>query len=64
MSKPFRGMINLDVGDLTPDWEPYAQPKAPDGAPNVLFVVWDDTGFGALSPFGGPNRDADLAAAG
>jgi arylsulfatase A-like enzyme len=32
----------------------YVQPRAPDGAPNVLFVVWDDTGFGALSPFGGP----------
>ena len=54
MSKPFKGVINLDVRDSTPDWEPYAQPKAPDGAPNVLFVVWDDTGFGALSPFGGP----------
>ena len=54
MGKPFKGTINLDVRDSTPDWEPYAQPKAPDGAPNVLFVVWDDTGFGALSPFGGP----------
>jgi arylsulfatase A-like enzyme len=54
MSRPFKGTINLDVRDSTPDWEPYEQPKAPDGAPNVLFVVWDDTGFGALSPFGGP----------
>jgi len=54
MSKPFKGTINLDVRDSTPDWEPYAQPKAPDGAPNVLFIVWDDTGFGALEPFGGP----------
>ena len=54
MTKPFRGIVNLDVRDSTPDWEPYEQPKAPDGAPNVLFIVWDDTGFGALSPFGGP----------
>ena len=36
--------------DSTPDWEPYEQPKAP----NVLFIVWDDTGFGAWEPFGGP----------
>jgi arylsulfatase A-like enzyme len=54
MSRPFKGTINIDVRDSTPDWEPYEQPKAPEGAPNVLFIVWDDTGFGALSPFGGP----------
>jgi len=54
MAKPFKGVINLDVRDSKPDWEPYEQPKAPDGAPNVLFIVWDDTGFGATEPFGGP----------
>jgi arylsulfatase len=54
MAKPFKGVINIDVRDSVPDWEPYAQPKAPDGAPNVLFIVWDDTGFGAFEPFGGP----------
>jgi arylsulfatase len=54
MSKPFKGVINLDVRESTPDWAPFEQPKAPECAPNVLFVVWDDTGFGALSPFGGP----------
>jgi len=54
MTKPFEGTINLDVRDSKPDWEPYVQPKAPDGAPNVLFIVWDDTGFGAWEPFGGP----------
>jgi arylsulfatase len=54
VSKPFRGVVNIDVRDSTPDWEPYEQPKAPEGAPNVLFIVWDDTGFGALQPFGGP----------
>ena len=53
-SKPFKGVINLDVRDSVPDWEPYEQPKAPAGAPNVIFIVWDDTGFGALEPFGGP----------
>lgn len=54
MTKPFKGTINLDVRDSTPDWAPYEQPQAPDGAPNVMFIVWDDTGFGAWEPFGGP----------
>jgi arylsulfatase A-like enzyme len=54
MAKPFKGTINLDVRDSIPDWEPFEQPRAPEGAPNVMFIVWDDTGFGALSPFGGP----------
>ena len=54
MPKPFQGTINLDVRDSTPDWRPYEQPRALQGAPNVLFIVWDDTGFGALEPFGGP----------
>ena len=54
MPKPFRGIINLDVRDSKPDWTPYQQSQAPKGAPNVLFIVWDDTGFGATEPFGGP----------
>jgi len=54
MTKPFKGVINIDVRDSVPDWEPYAQPTAPEGSPNVLFVVFDDTGFGAWEPFGGP----------
>jgi arylsulfatase A-like enzyme len=53
-TKPFKGVMNLDVRDSTPDWEPFVQPDAPKGAPNVLFIVYDDTGFGAWSPFGGP----------
>lgn len=28
--------------------------KAPKGAPNVLVILTDDTGFGVTSPFGGP----------
>jgi arylsulfatase len=54
MTKPFKGVINLDVRDSTPDWDPYVQAEAPKGAPNVLFIVYDDTGFGAWEPFGGP----------
>lgn len=50
---PFKGVINLDVRDSKPDWTPYLPPKAPEGAPNVLFVLFDDTGLAAWSPFGG-----------
>src|SRR5215510_2497553 len=51
--KPFKGTINLDVRDSKPDWTPYEAPKAPAGAPNVLIVLYDDTGLAAWSPFGG-----------
>ncbi|MEV7507193.1 arylsulfatase [Streptomyces sp. NPDC090085] len=54
MSDTFQGVINLDVRDSVPDWSPYEQPKAPDGAPNIVYVVLDDVGFGALSCYGGP----------
>ena len=53
MAKPFRGIVNIDIKDSTPDWEPYTQPIAPDGAPNVLYVVLDDVGFSAMEPYGG-----------
>ncbi len=53
MAKPFKGTINIDIKDSTPDWEPYAQPIAPEGTPNVLYVVLDDVGFSAMEPFGG-----------
>ncbi len=50
---PFKGVIKLDVRDSKPDWGPYLPPKPPEGAPNVLFVLFDDTGLAAWSPFGG-----------
>ena len=53
MSVPFKGVINVDVRDSVPDWTPYESPKAPEGAPNVLIVLYDDTGLAAWSPFGG-----------
>ncbi len=53
MSKPFAGTVNIDIKDSTPDWEPYTQPIAPAGAPNVLYVVLDDVGFSAMEPYGG-----------
>ncbi len=53
MSKTFKGKINVDIKDSTPDWEPFAQPMAPEGAPSVVYVVLDDVGFSAMEPFGG-----------
>jgi arylsulfatase A-like enzyme len=51
--QPFKGVVKLDVRDSREDWGPYTPPKAPDGAPNILFVLYDDTGQAAWSPFGG-----------
>jgi len=53
MGKPFRGVVNVDIAESVPDWEPYTQPIAPEGAPNVLYIVLDDVGFSAMEPFGG-----------
>ncbi|MEU6643967.1 arylsulfatase [Saccharomonospora sp. NPDC046836] len=54
MAKQFNGVVNLDVRDSVPDWRPYEQPKAKPGTPNVVYIVLDDVGFGALSCYGGP----------
>ncbi|GIL24990.1 arylsulfatase [Actinocatenispora comari] len=53
MAKQFSGVINVDIRDSEPDWEPYRQPVAPEGAPNVLYIVLDDMGFSAAQPWGG-----------
>lgn len=49
----FKGAIKLDVRDSVPDWGPYTPKRARDGAPNVLIVLYDDTGMAAWSPYGG-----------
>jgi arylsulfatase A-like enzyme len=53
MAAEFQGKIELDIRDSEPDWGPYAAPTAHDGAPNVLYVVWDDTGIATWDCFGG-----------
>jgi arylsulfatase A-like enzyme len=48
----FGGVIGRKASESTPDF-----PKAvtaPTGAPNVLLIMTDDTGFGAADTFGGP----------
>jgi len=49
----FAGKIALDIRESTPDWAPYTPKNAPENAPNVLFVLYDDTGLAAWSPYGG-----------
>lgn len=60
-NKTFNGTIELDIRDSVPDWGPYAAPEAPKDSPNILYLVIDDTGFGAWEMFGGkikmPNLD-------
>lgn len=48
---PFTGVIGRTVEESSPAWpEP---PKPPADAPNVIFFVLDDVGYGQLSNFGG-----------
>jgi arylsulfatase len=53
MAKEFKGKIALDIRDSEPDWGPYTPAAAPEDAPNVLFILYDDTGQAAWSPYGG-----------
>ena len=47
----FQGKIGKTVEETT-EWYPEAK-KAPKGAPNVIWLLLDDVGFGASSTFGG-----------
>ncbi|PNQ73895.1 arylsulfatase [Hanstruepera neustonica] len=49
----FKGKIALDIRDSESDWSAYTPKSAPEGAPNILFILYDDTGLGAWSPYGG-----------
>jgi arylsulfatase A-like enzyme len=55
----FGGVIKEDAKDSKPWWPPTVVP--PKGAPNVLLIMTDDSGFGVPSTFGGviptPNLD-------
>jgi hypothetical protein len=47
----FGGVITEDAKDSKPWWPPTVVP--PKGAPNVLLIMTDDSGFGVPSTFGG-----------
>src|SRR5262245_39597459 len=53
VARAFKGIIDIDIRNSTQDWDPYVAPKGPAGAPNVLIILYDDTGLAAWSPFGG-----------
>ncbi|WP_430331689.1 arylsulfatase [Rhodococcus sp. ACT016] len=53
MAAEFTGKVSVDIRDSTPDWAPFAEPRAPEGAPNVLYLVWDDTGISTWDFYGG-----------
>ena len=61
----FGGVIGRTIAESTP-WFP-ERPQSPEGAPNVVYIVLDDTGFGHLGCYGSdietPNMDR-LAAGG
>lgn len=48
----FTGVIGRTVEESSPAWP--APNRADDGAPNVLFIVLDDTGFAQLGCYGSP----------
>lgn len=52
-SVEFKGVIKLDVRDSKADWGPFTRKTAPKGSPNILFILYDDTGLAAWSPYGG-----------
>jgi arylsulfatase A-like enzyme len=54
----FPGVIGLTVDQSSPAWpEPL---RAREGAPNVLFIVLDDTGYGQLGCYGSPIETPNL----
>jgi arylsulfatase len=48
------GLTTYDAKDPDTAFPPIRPLRPPAGAPNVLVVLIDDTGFGASSAFGGP----------
>jgi arylsulfatase A-like enzyme len=48
---PFHGVIGRTAAESQESWT--ENPKAPQGAPNVVWILLDDVGFGASSAFGG-----------
>ena len=50
-SPKFGGVIKEDALQSKPWWPPAIVP--PEGAPNILLIITDDSGFGVPSTFGG-----------
>ena len=54
----FTGTIGRTYQESEAAWPELPQP--PDGAPNVVLIMLDDTGFGQTGTFGGPVRTPEL----
>jgi arylsulfatase A-like enzyme len=52
--RPRTGLVTYDAKDPDTSFPPIEPLRPPAGAPNVLIVLIDDTGFGSSSAFGGP----------
>ena len=50
-AQPYQGVVGRTLAD-SKEWWPDPV-KAPAGAPNVVWIILDDVGFGASSSFGG-----------
>jgi arylsulfatase len=53
----FPGRMGRTIGESSPAWP--APVRAKPGAPNVLFIVIDDTGYGQLGCYGVANQHAE-----
>jgi arylsulfatase A-like enzyme len=60
--QPFTGTVGKTLADSKESWTTNTNIKAPKGAPNVIWILLDDVGYGASSTFGGvirtPNFDS------
>ncbi|HTG46838.1 MAG TPA: arylsulfatase [Actinomycetota bacterium] len=52
-SPSFGGTMGESLDRSVGDWTILPGPKPPAGAPNVLLILIDDAGFGAIDSFGG-----------
>lgn len=59
--QPFQGKVGKTLAETKQDWGNHYK-KAPENAPNVVWILLDDVGYGGISAYGGlvetPNIDA------